>query len=218
MAANRLAVDPDRPDPAVIETAAGILRRGGVVVFPTRCLYGLAADALNAAAVARVFALKHRPAANPLLVLVHDRSGVASLVRRVTPDADRLMQHFWPGLVTVVCAARESLPAGLTAGTGKIGIRVPSHPVAAALVKAAGVPLTGTSANLSGQAGCARVEALDPELAAGVDAVLDAGPLAGGPGSTVVDTTGEVPRVLRAGSVSARAVLRLLANRQPQLN
>ncbi len=82
---NRLAVDPDRPDPAVIETAAGILRRGGVVVFPTRCLYGLAADALNPAAVARVFALKRRPAANPILVLVQDCSGVAPLVRRVTP-------------------------------------------------------------------------------------------------------------------------------------
>ncbi|MFZ2042202.1 MAG: L-threonylcarbamoyladenylate synthase [Desulfobacterales bacterium] len=215
---NRLAVDPDRPDPAVIETAAGILRRGGVVVFPTRCLYGLAADAMNPAAVARVFALKRRPAANPILVLVQDRSGVAPLVRLVTPAAERLMRHFWPGLLTVVFAARASLPPSLTAGTGKIGIRVPSHPVAAALVKAAGVPLTGTSANISGQAGCARVEELALELAAGADAVLDAGPLAGGAGSTVVDATGEVLRVLREGSVSARAVLRLLANRQPQLD
>jgi L-threonylcarbamoyladenylate synthase len=215
---NRLAVDPRRPDPAVIETAAGVLRRGGVVVFPTRCLYGLAADALNAAAVARVFELKRRPTDNPLLVLVQDRSRVAPLVRRVRPAAELLMRHFWPGLVTVVFAAREGLPPNLTAGTGKIGIRVPSHPVAAALVRAFGGPLTGTSANISGQPGCARVAQLDPELAAGVDAVLDAGPLCGGTGSTVVDTTGEVPRVLRAGSVSARAVLRLLASPQGQLD
>jgi L-threonylcarbamoyladenylate synthase len=214
----RFAVDPRRPDPAVIETAAGVLRRGGVVVFPTRCLYGLAADALNAAAVARVFELKRRPADNPLLVLVQDRSRVAPLVRRVAPAADLLMRHFWPGLVTVVFAAREGLPPNLTAGTGKIGIRVPSHPVAAALVRAFGGPLTGTSANISGQPGCARVEQLAPELAAGLDAVLDAGPLCGGPGSTVVDTTGEVPRVLRAGSVSAHAVLRLLASPQGQLD
>lgn len=215
---NRFAVDPHRPDPAVIETAAGILRRGGVVVFPTRCLYGLAADALNAAAVGRVFALKRRPADNPLLVLVQDRSRVAPLVRRVTSAADLLMRHFWPGLVTVVFAAREGLPPNLTAGTGKIGIRVPSHPVAAALVQAFGGPLTGTSANISGRPGCARVAQLDLELAAGVGAILDAGPLSGGPGSTVVDTTGKAPRVLRAGSVSARAVLRLLANPQRQLD
>lgn len=215
---NRLAVDPGRPDPAVIEKAAGVLRRSGVVVFPTRCLYGLAADALSAVAVARVFELKRRPADNPLLVLVQDRSWVAPLVQRVTPAADLLMRHFWPGLVTVVFAAREGLPPNLTAGTGKIGIRVPSHPVAAALVRAFGGPLTGTSANISGQPGCARVAQLDPELAAGVDAVLDAGPLYGGAGSTVVDTTGGVPRVLRAGSVSAHAVLRLLASPQGQLD
>ncbi|MGD8959772.1 MAG: L-threonylcarbamoyladenylate synthase, partial [Desulfobacteraceae bacterium] len=164
------------------------------------------------------FELKRRPADNPLLVLVQDRSWVAPLVQRVTPAADLLMRHFWPGLVTVVFAAREGLPPNLTAGTGKIGIRVPSHPVAAALVRAFGGPLTGTSANISGQPGCARVAQLDPELAAGVDAVLDAGPLYGGAGSTVVDTTGGVPRVLRAGSVSAHAVLRLLASPQGQLD
>lgn len=212
---NRLAIDPGRPDPLVIRAAADIVRRGGVVVFPTRCLYGLAADALNPAAVERVFALKRRPAVKPILVLVADPCGVRSLVEQVTPPAERLMQHFWPGLVTVIFTARKKLPANLTAGTGKIGIRVPSHPVAAALVKAAGGPLTGTSANISGQAGCHRVADLDPQLAAAADAVLDAGPLAGGTGSTVVDATAEKVRVLRQGSVSARAVLALLANHQP---
>ena len=120
------------------------------------------------------------------------------------------MEHFWPGRVTLVFEAADSVPQALTAGTGKIGIRLPGHPVAVALVESLGGPLTGTSANLSGSPGCRRVDDLDPQLIQQLDMVLDAGPLKGGTGSTVVDVTREIPRVLRAGEISEKEIMALI--------
>ena len=120
------------------------------------------------------------------------------------------MEHFWPGRVTLVFEAADSVPQALTAGTGMIGIRLPGHPVAIALVESLGGPLTGTSANLSGSPGCRRVDDLDPQLIQQLDVVLDAGPLKGGTGSTVVDVTREIPRVLRAGEISEKEIMALI--------
>ncbi|MGD8338381.1 MAG: Sua5/YciO/YrdC/YwlC family protein, partial [Desulfobacterales bacterium] len=123
------------------------------------------------------------------------------------PVATRLMDRFWPGQVTIVFKAIPILPTNLTAGTGKIGIRLAGHPVARALVSAFGRPITGTSANLSGQGGCHNVDELDAMLIEQLDLVLDAGPLEEGIGSTVVDITGAEPIVIREGVVSKQAIL-----------
>ena len=200
-------IDPQHPHADLIDAAVRVLKDGGVIGFPTGSLYGLGADALNTDAVDRVFTIKQRPSVKPLLILVPDRKVVFELAAEVPPAAERLMDRFWPGRVTIVFKAFPELPSNLTAGTGRIGIRLPGHPVARALVSAFGRPITGTSANLSGQGGCHRIAELDPKLIEQLDLVLDAGPLKEGIGSTVVDIIGAEPIVRREGVVSKQAIL-----------
>jgi L-threonylcarbamoyladenylate synthase len=200
-------VNPRSPEPEAIARAQEVIRAGGVVCFPTRCLYGLGADALDSGAVERVFEVKQRPADMPLLVLIGRSAQLAELAERVPPMAQLLMDRFWPGRLTLVLDARPVIPARLTAGTGKIGIRLAAHPVARALVEALGRPITGTSANLSGASGCRQIADLDPQIARQVDLILDGGPLKGGVGSTVVDVTGENPAVIREGEISKPEIL-----------
>lgn len=207
-------MDAGAPAPGVIAGAAEIIRSGGVVIFPTTGLYGLGADAGQADAVNRLYTLKGRPEDNPILVLIPHRRVLDSLVRDVPDAAAALMDRFWPGGLTLVLAARPDVPALLTAGTGRLGVRLPAHPVAAALVAAVGGPITGTSANRSGEPGCASVSDLPAELIDGVDLVLDAGPLRGGPGSTVVDLTVDPPAVRRAGAVPTAAIRKELDGRK----
>jgi L-threonylcarbamoyladenylate synthase len=202
-----LRVDPRAPKPATISQAAAVIRGGGVVCFPTRCLYGLGADALNTAAVERVFDIKQRPADMPLLVLINNPSQMDGLAGNIPRVARVLMERFWPGRLTLVLEAEASLPALLTAGTGKIGIRLAAHPVARALVEAVAKPITGTSANLSGGGGCRKVSELGPPIRRQVDLILDGGPLKGGVGSTVVDVTGETPVMIREGEVSKPEIM-----------
>jgi L-threonylcarbamoyladenylate synthase len=154
-----------------------------------------------------VFTIKRRPPDKPLLILVPDRAVVFDLAAEVPSAAKRLMDRFWPGRVTIVFKALSVLPANLTAGSDKIGIRLPGHPVAKALVAAFGRPITGTSANPSGHEGCHRIAELDPKMIEQLDLVLDAGPLKEGIGSTVVDITGAEPIVIREGVVSKQAIL-----------
>ena len=199
-------IDPFRPGAGLIRQAADHILRGGVVVFPTTGLYGLGADALNAQAVSKIFAMKGRSEAKPILVLIAGMDMLEPLVSHVPPAARKIMDAFWPGGVTIVLEAAPGLPANLTAGTGKIGVRAPAHPVAAALVRAAGIPITGTSANISGAGGCSRVSEISPLLADSVDMILDAGPLKGGPGSTVVDVSSGKLIVLREGAVPAEEI------------
>ncbi|HSO63185.1 MAG TPA: L-threonylcarbamoyladenylate synthase [Desulfobacterales bacterium] len=208
--AKRLSVDPRAPQPAAIRRAAEVIRGGGVVCFPTRCLYGLAADAFNAAAVERVFEIKQRPPEMPLLVLINRTEQLAELAERVPQAAQFLMQRFWPGRLTLVLDAKPGLPERLTAGTGKIGIRLAATPVARALAEAVVQPITGTSANLSGMSGCRQIGELDARIARQVDLILDGGPLKGGVGSTVVDVTGAVPLIIREGEVSRLEILAAL--------
>ena len=120
------------------------------------------------------------------------------------------MDHFWPGRITLVFKAAADVPSYLTAGTGKIGIRLPGHPAAAALLRVLPTPLTGTSANLSGKPGCRRIEDLENQIAGSLDLILDAGTLNGGIGSTVVDVTIEPPKILREGEVSGAEIMTIL--------
>ena len=200
-------INPGNPNPETIQEAAGVIRQGGVIAFPTRCLYGLGADAFNPEAVDRIFKIKQRPTEKPILILIDDPIRLKRLVTRVSGAALTTMDRFWPGKVTLVFEARADVPPCLTAGTGKIGIRLAGHPVASSLVRELQQPLTGTSANVSGRPGCHQIEDLPPEVTEQLDLILDAGPLKGGRGSTVVDVTGEIPRVLREGVVPEKEIL-----------
>jgi L-threonylcarbamoyladenylate synthase len=201
--------NPEYPEAEIIQEASALVKSGGVIAFPTRCLYGLGADAFNAEAADRIYEIKRRPTHKPILILIHHPIQLKQLVRNVSPTASRIMDHFWPGRVTLVFEALSAVPEYLTAGTGKIGVRQPGHPVAAGLVKAFQGPVTGTSANLSGAPGCHQIADLDPRVARRLDLILDAGPLKGGSGSTVVDVTADIPRILRVGQIGVQEILAL---------
>lgn len=198
-----LRVDKAHPDTQIIHQAAGILDTGGLVIFPAACLYGVAANALSADAVEKVFQLKQRPRQNPILVLIKNRDQLDGLVATIPDVARILMDNFWPGGLTLVFEAANRVNPKLTAGKEKLGIRLPRHPVAKALVNSVDFPVTGTSANLSGRPGCTRTDMLSPEIIEKTDLVLDAGLVQGGAGSTVVDVTCTPPKILRQGAVPA---------------
>lgn len=190
----------------MIAAAAAAVLSGEVICFPTSSLYGLGADAFNPEAVRRVFEIKERAPDRPVLVLVSAVDQLEQLVVRVPPIGHELMKRFWPGKLTLVFQASRLVPRILTAGTGKIGIRLPLHPVARALVAELNCPLTGTSANISGEPGCHRVSDLPDSICRAVNLVLDSGSLAGGAGSTVVDVSRDQPVVLREGTVPAALI------------
>lgn len=204
MPAKIVNIDPEKPQKEVIAEAVHIIKNGGVVAFPTRSLYGLGVDALNPKAVQKIFKIKQRPLEKPILVLINDRETINIFAREIPSSANRIINQFWPGNVTIILEARSNLPSELTAGTGKIGVRLPQHPVASALVKQFGSPITGTSANISGKQGCFRVSDLDGEVTSKLDFILDAGALKEGKGSTIVDATTHPPKVLREGELLAK--------------
>lgn len=208
---NIIRVDTNHPAPQIINQAADILNQGGLVIFPASCLYGVAANALSAPAVEKVFQLKHRPHSNPILVLIKSVDQLSGLVSSVPAQAQTLMDRFWPGGLTLVFDAAPHLCPKLTAGSGKIGIRQPGHPVAQALVNRVDFPVTGTSANLSGQPGCTQIKDLDATIIQNADLILDVGPVFGGSGSTVVDVTKDSPIILRQGTVSVSEISASLA-------
>ena len=196
-----IALDPGAPAPAGLQAAADVLRRGGAVGFPTETFYGLAAAALDPASVKRIFALKGRPDSKPLLVLV-DSVAMAETVADVTDSARALMKRYWPGALTLVLPARAIVPSDVTAGTGTLGVRVSSHPIAHGLVKTLGEPVTAPSANPSQATPPRTPEEVLKYFDGLVDLVLDAGPTSGGAPSTVLDVSVDPPRLLRKGAVA----------------
>ena len=196
-----LVVDPANPDAKALARAAAVLREGGLVAFPTETFYGLGAAACDASAVHRVFSVKARDPGKPLLVLV-DSVAMAERVAVVTPRARELMARHWPGALTLVLRARPEVPTELTSGTGTIGVRLSPHPVAHALVRALGSPLTAPSANLADAVPPTTAAAVLAVFDGAIELILDGGPTAGGPPSTVVDVTTDRPRVLRPGALA----------------
>lgn len=194
-------VDADRPDPEVLDAAAAVLTSGGTVAFPTESFYGLGANALSREAVRRVFRIKGRPEAKPLLVLVDSMERALALATEASPGALELMARHWPGPLTLVLRAAPTVPIEVTAGSGTVGVRVPGHAVALGLVRAAGVPVTAPSANLSGEAPPTRAGEVAASFGSAVDFILDGGVTAGGAGSTLADCTVWPPRILRQGSI-----------------
>jgi L-threonylcarbamoyladenylate synthase len=184
--------------------AAELLRSGGLVAMPTETVYGLAADALNEAAVSSIFAAKQRPGLDPLIVHVCDRAMLSRVVREIPPAAHALMEHFWPGPLTLLLPRHPDLPLAVTAGRDLVGVRMPSHPVALTLIRDSGQPLAAPSANLFGHISPTAVAHVMADLNGRIDAVLDGGPSQVGVESTVFDP---VARVLyRQGGVSPQQI------------
>jgi L-threonylcarbamoyladenylate synthase len=205
-----ICVDPLHLSHDQILKASRMIRNGGVIIFPTQYLYGLGADALNAQAVDRIFEIKRRTHRKPILILIERQEDLSRLVRHIPSPAESIMNAFWPGDVTIVFEATDALPPNLTAGTQKIGIRMPRHPVASALTKAAGGPVTATSANVTDDSGCSTVSDIDTDITDRVDLILDAGTLKGGFGSTVVDVTVDPPKIIREGAIRATDIFTAL--------
>ncbi len=191
-----------KADPQGIEKAGQLILHGQVVAFPTETFYGLGADGLNVEALQKIFRAKGREENKPLLLLVADRSWLPGLVRNIPPRAEPLMERFWPGPLTLVFEAAAHLPSLLTAGTGKIGLRISSHPVARALVRVVGRAITATSANVSDQPSASLSGEVFQALGKKIDAILDGGKTAGGLGSTVVDVSEVPPKIIRQGAIS----------------
>jgi len=204
-------INPAHPDHDQIVEAGKIIRNQGIVIFPAQCLYGIAVNAQDPRAIQKIFDLKQRPKSNPILVLIQAPEKLKQLVKKVPDSARILMDRFWPGNLTLVFEAADHLSPLLTAHTKKIGIRVPAHPVACGLVRLAGGVITGTSANLSGHPGCNKVTQLPQAIVQGADLILDAGPLKGGPGSSIVDVTTNPVRILRQGAVSSEKIIHTLS-------
>ncbi len=205
-----LRVDPDAPDPEAIARAADVLQRGGLVAFPTETVYGLGADALRPEAVARIFAAKGRPSYNPLIVHVADAADARRLAREWPEEAERLAAAFWPGPLTLVLPKAEGVPDEVTAGLPSVALRVPAHPVARALLRAAGVPVAAPSANRSTEVSPTTAEHVERSLGDRVELVLDGGPTPVGIESTVVSLAAGVPTLLRPGTVSVEALRAVL--------
>lgn len=196
-----ITIDPRSPEPDKIAEAVAVLKGGGVIAYPTETFYGLGADARNEAAIEKIFAVKGRSFNNPVSVIISGENALPPLVADVPDGARRLMKRFWPGPLTIVFWAAPTVSVRLTAGTGKIGIRVSSHPIAARLARELGSPLTATSANLSGGAENIRADAVKAALGDLPDAILDGGDTPGAPGSTILDVTVFPFRIIREGAV-----------------
>lgn len=189
-----------------IAAAAEILRHGGTVALPTETVYGLGANALDAAAVGAIFAAKQRPAWDPLIVHVSDAAMLARVVRDIPEPAQRLMAAFWPGPLTLLLPRGPEIPTVVTAGRDLVGVRMPAHPVARALIAAAGVPVAAPSANRFGHTSPTTAQHVLDDLDGRIDAVLDAGPSQCGVESTVVQVHEGGVMLYRHGAVAAEAI------------
>jgi len=185
-----------------IERAADLIRRGGLVAFPTETVYGLGANALDAQAVRRIYEVKGRPSSSPLIVHVADEAMAKSISAEWPKAAALLAARFWPGPLTLVVKKKPSIPALVTAGLDSVGVRVPSHPVALDLIRRAGVPIAAPSANRFMEMSPTTAEHVRTRLGDRVDMILDGGPAEIGIESTVVALTREPPVVLRPGMIS----------------
>ncbi len=205
----RIVVDPQHPDAQAISAAAAVLLEGGLVAFPTETVYGLGAHALNSAAVRSIFVAKGRPANNPVIVHVASIKSARTLVKDWPATAERLARAFWPGPLTLLLPKQEIVPDIVTAGMATVGVRLPSHPVALALLEALRRPIAAPSANRSSKLSPTAAKHVLAGLDGRIDLVLDAGRTPGGIESTVVDLTTERPTILRPGLITAAEIARV---------
>ena len=197
-------------DAAGVEEAARLLKAGQLVGFPTETVYGLAANARNAEASAAIYDAKGRPRDNPMIVHIARLEELYGVVAQVTPQALQLAQAFWPGPLTIILPRGESIPAVVSAGLDTVSVRMPSHPVARAILKASGLPLAAPSGNLSGRPSPTTAAYMLEDMQGRIPLIVDGGPCSVGVESTVVSLCGETPLILRPGAVTAEQMSAVL--------
>lgn len=196
-----LKIDPENPDKSSIITAVEILKKGGVIAYPTETFYGLGADAGNTKAVEKIYDIKGRDYKSPVSIIIGNSQDLTRFVEDAPEVSRRLMEKFWPGGLTLVFKASSNISPRLMGGTGKIGIRLSSNIIASHLAKTLSNPITATSANLSGAMECSSADEVIDCLKDKIDMVIDGGHTPGGLGSTIVDVTTDPPTILREGII-----------------
>ena len=201
-----LKVSDQNSEELILTKAAQILLGGGIIAYPTETFYGLGADATNEKAIQKIFAIKGRNFKNPIALIIGQTDDIYPLVQNVPQAAQKLMAAFWPGALTIVFSAADNVSPMLTAGSGKIGLRVSSHPGAQGIVQKLKRPLTATSANLSGAPECISAADVSSQLGDKINAIIDLGNTPGTKGSTIIDVTTTPPAILREGAISRKTI------------
>lgn len=185
-----------------LQEAAKLLRENEAIAFPTETVYGLGANAMNDEAIAKIFEAKGRPSDNPLIVHIGTKSQLDGIVKEIPPVAEKLMEHFWPGPLTIILPRKEGISEKVTAGLNTVGVRMPDHPVALALIEEANVPVAAPSANRSGRPSPTLASHVYEDLNEKIAGIVDGGATGVGVESTVIDCTSAVPTILRPGGIT----------------
>ncbi|MBO5245696.1 MAG: threonylcarbamoyl-AMP synthase [Eubacterium sp.] len=202
---NPLAIDLD-----AIARAGQLLKKGGLVAFPTETVYGLGADATNPQASQKIYQAKGRPSDNPLIVHIANRAALDGIVANIPPQADLLAEKFWPGPLTMIFQKNESIPYETTGGMDTVAVRMPSDPIALALIEASNGYIAAPSANTSGRPSPTRTEHVVQDLDGKIDMIVDGGAVGIGLESTIVDLTEEIPVILRPGYITLEMLQEVL--------
>lgn len=208
-------VDAVRPEPSIIDYAAGLLRAANIVAFPTETVYGLGADVFQPAALERIFVAKERPHSDPLIAHIADEASLELLTTAIPEQAKHLASVFWPGPLTLILPCSPRVPHLVTAGLETVAVRMPRHPVALALIRALGSPIAAPSANRFMHVSPTSAQHVLADLAGRIPLILDGGPCEVGVESTVLDLCAERPTILRPGGVSLEALRAVIADVQP---
>ena len=197
-----IEIDEAQPQPARVQLAADFLRQGKLVAFPTETVYGIGANALSAEAAAKIYQAKGRPSDNPLIVHLAEWTEATRYVEAIDERVERLAAAFWPGPLTMIFKKRDNIPSTITGGLNTVGIRIPRHPVARAILRACGLPIAAPSANLSGRPSPTEFAHVAEDLNGRVDMIIRSGSAEVGLESTVIDMSREIPVILRPGAVT----------------
>ncbi len=201
-----LKIDINNIDAEKIKYSAEVIKSGGLVAFPTETVYGLGANGLDEKAVKKIFEAKGRPSDNPLILHIADRKQVFELAKDVPSNAGKLMDSFWPGPLTMIFNKAQNVPGVISAGLDTVALRMPSHPIALALIKESGVPIAAPSANTSGRPSPTNAKHVIEDLSGKIDVIIDAGNAKIGLESTVLDVTVDPPVVLRPGGITLKQI------------
>jgi len=201
----------EEKNPESFSAALEALRRGAAIVFPTETFYGLGADALDEHAVERVASLKGRNPDAPIAVIVADREMLSQIVEEISSPAEKLIERFWPGPLTLILPAKQGLPAPLLNREGKIGVRVSSQPIAARLSRELGRPITATSANPTGKEPARTIQQARGYFSRALEIFLDGGTLAGRMGSTVAEVSGSQIEIVREGEIPSEELKKCIS-------
>ncbi len=209
-----IKINPKKPENYIIQKAAKIIKRGGLVAFPTETVYGLGANALDKKAVRKIFAVKERPLDNPIIVHIADYESIFKIAKKIPKTVEILAKRFWPGPLTLVLFKKKVVPAEVTAGANTVAIRRPQNKIALELIKAANVPIAAPSANLAGRPSSTEAKHVLEDLSKKVNLILNGGETEIGIESTVVDLTVKPAQILRPGGISFEELKAVLKNVQ----